>query len=343
MSCFDEVKQTDVVCPEGDEDLDGSGQTTPADEREVSPHVGDDAGVRRRGPRGGGEVHASGDVETERQHRNGAQRLMLLDMAMKSGLPIKEFAALVGVSHHTLYMWKKRFDEQGPGGVMDHPRKHKETESRLPEVIKRAILMIKERNPEYGCERISDMLGRGPGLKASPNAVLRVIREAGLLVVSPPVPAHGEEPKRFERARPNQLWQSDIFTFLLKRENRRVYLVAFLDDHSRYVVGYGIHASMGGALVIETLRAAIAAYGAPEEVLTDNGPQYQTWRGKSRFSKELTKLGIKHILARPKRPQTVGKTERFWGTLWRECVQNAVFIDVEDARKRVGHFIDHYP
>jgi hypothetical protein len=172
--------------------------------------------------------------------------------------------------------------------------------------------------------------------------VLRVIREAGIEVASPPVPAHGVEPKRFERARPNQLWQTDIFTFMLKRENRRVYMVIFLDDHSRYIVGYGIHAAMGGLLVIETLRAAIAAYGAPEEVLTDNGPQYRTWRGKSRFTKEMEKLGIRHILARPKHPQTVGKAERFWGTLWRECVQKAVFIDVEDARKRVGHFIDFY-
>ena len=51
------------------------------------------------------------------------------------------------------------------------------------------------------------------------------------------VPTHPHEPvvRRFERARPNQMWQSDLFTFQLKRENRRVYVVAFLDDHSRFV------------------------------------------------------------------------------------------------------------
>jgi hypothetical protein len=47
-------------------------------------------------------------------------------------------------------------------------------------------------------------------------------------------------------------------------------------------------------------------------------------------------------VARPQRPQTLGKIERFWGTLWRECVQSAVFIDLEDARRRIGLFIDHY-
>jgi hypothetical protein len=147
---------------------------------------------------------------------------------------------------------------------------------------------------------------------------------------------------RFERARPNQLWQTDLFTFMLKRQNRRVYLVAFLDDHSRFVVGYGLHASQSSALVLEVLRAAIASFGTPQEVLTDNGSQYVTWRGKSAFAKELEKRGIRQVVAAPRRPQTLGKVERFWGTLWRECVAAAVFLDLGEARQRIGLFIDHY-
>ena len=79
-----------------------------------------------------------------------------------------------------------------------------------------------------------------------------------------------------------------------------------------------------------------------QEILTDNGTQYVTWRGKSQFTKELEKRGIKQIVATPQRPQTLGKIERFWGTLWRECVESAVFLDLDDARRRIGLFIDHY-
>jgi hypothetical protein len=138
------------------------------------------------------------------------------------------------------------------------------------------------------------------------------------------------------------LWQTDLFTFVLKRQNRRVYLVAFLDDHSRFIVGYGLHASQSSALVLEVLRAALTSHGTPEEILTDNGSQYVTWRGKSVFSKELEKRGIRQVVAAPRRPQTLGKIERFWGTLWRECVESAVFLDLGDAQRRVGLFIDHY-
>ena len=117
---------------------------------------------------------------------------------------------------------------------------------------------------------------------------------------------------------------------------------AFQDDHSRFIVSYGLHASQSSALVLEVLRAGIASHGRPEEILTDNGSQYVTWRGKSAFPRELEKLGIQQIVSRPRHPQTLGKIERFWGTLWRECVETAVFVDLGDARTRIGHFIDHY-
>jgi len=269
------------------------------------------------------------------------QRLLLLDTWQRSGLPAGDFAALVGVSKHTLYSWKQKFDKLGPAGLIDQPR-GAASGSRMPDLTKRTILMLKQANPEWGCQRISDMLLRGPALPASASAVARVLHEAGYELEEVPTRPHPDKVRSFERARPSQLWQTDLFTFMLKRQNRRVYLVAFMDDHSRFIVGYGLHASQSGALVLEVLRAAIASYGRPEEVLTDNGSQYVTWRGKSAFTRELEKQGIRQIVASPRRPQTLGKVERFWGTLWRECVESAVFIDLGDAQRRIGLFIDHY-
>lgn len=269
------------------------------------------------------------------------QKLLLLDTWQRSGLPARDFGALVNISRHTLYAWKRRFEELGPAGLMDQPRGVRKG-SKLPELTKRTIVMLKTAHPDWGCERISDMLMRGPALPASANAVARVLREAGYELVEQPTRPHPDHVRSFERAAPNQLWQTDLFTFVLKRQNRRIYLVAFLDDHSRFITGYGLGGSQSTALVIEVVRSAIAGYGVPAEILTDNGTQYITWRGKSQFTKELEKLGIRQIVARPKRPQTLGKIERFWGTLWRECLQSAIFIDLEDARRRIGLFIDHY-
>ena len=294
------------------------------------------ASRRRQGKR-----LASPDERAKPTTFTAEQRLLLLDTWRRSGLPAKDFAGLVGISTHTLYTWKKRFEDYGPGGLIDRPRGSKKG-SRLPEVTKRTILMLKEGHPEWGCQRISDMLARGPALPASPSAVARVLHEAGYESVEQPTRPHPDKVRRFERAKSNQMWQSDLFTFVLKRQNRRVYLVAFMDDHSRFIVSYGLHASQSTALVLEVLEAGIANYGPPEEILTDNGPQYVTWRGKSQFTRRLEKRGIRQIVAKPKRPQTLGKIERFWGTLWRDCIEATVFLDLADARTRIGLFLDYY-
>jgi len=292
-------------------------------------------GSRRSGPRS-----MQKKAEAPAPAITPEQRLLLLDTWRRSGLGGTEFAAMTGVARHTLYVWKKRFDEHGPGGLVD--RQSKRRGSRLPDLTRRTILMMKEANPEWGCERISDMLLRGPALPASAGAVARVLKEEGYEVEEIPTHPHPDKVRRFERARPNQLWQTDLFTFVLKRQNRRIFLIAFMDDHSRFLVGYGLYGSSSGPMVMEVLRAAIASYGAPEEILTDNGPQYVTWRGKSAFTKELEKRGIQQVIARPRHPQTLGKIERFWGSLWRECLETTVFLDLEDARRRIGHYIDHY-
>ena len=269
------------------------------------------------------------------------QRLLILDAWVRSGLPAADFAPLVGVSRHTLYLWKKRFDERGPAGLTDQPRGAPDG-SRLPEVTKRTILLLKQAHPDWGCQKISDLLLRGPALPASAAAVARVLRDAGYALEDVPGPAaHAPPPRRFERAAADQLWPTDLFPFLLKRPNRRAYLVAFLDDHSRFVTGFGLHASQSAALVLEVLRAALDAFGAPAEVLTDNGSRYVTWRGTSAFTKELGKRGIRPVVAAPRHPQTLGKIERFWGSLWRERLGAAVFVDPADARRRVGHYVDH--
>jgi transposase InsO family protein len=327
------------VCDDATANADAAGQDEAEAGEEPTPANGGSglglSGCGRRGRR----LVKKEDAATRTV--SGQQRLLLLDTWQRSGLPAGDFAALVGISKHTLYAWKKKFDTQGPAGLMDQP-KGGPRGSRLPDLTKRTILMLKKANPEWGCQRISDMLTRGPALPASAGAVAQVLHEAGYQMEEVSTRPHPDKIRFFERAKPNQLWQTDLFTFVLKRQNRRVYLVAFMDDHSRFIVSYGLHASQSSALVMEVLRSGIASHGSPEEILTDNGSQYVTWRGKSAFTRELEKRGIKQVVAKPRRPQTLGKIERFWGTLWRECIESAVFIDLGDAQKRIGLFIDHY-
>src|SRR5437764_1698308 len=124
------------------------------------------------------------------------QRLLLLDTWRRSGLPAGDFAALVGLSKHTLYAWKKRFASEGPAGLLDQPRGAGRG-SRLPDLTQRTILMLKEANPQWGCQRISDLLWRGPALPPSPAAVARVLHEPGYELEDLPTCPHPHPPPPF--------------------------------------------------------------------------------------------------------------------------------------------------
>ena len=50
------------------------------------------------------------------------QRILILDSWKRSELPAGDFAPLVGLSKHTLYAWKKKFEQAGPAGLMDRPK-----------------------------------------------------------------------------------------------------------------------------------------------------------------------------------------------------------------------------
>jgi len=77
------------------------------------------------------------------QHGIGLKTLK--DNAQRFTRSAGDFAPLVDVSKHTLYSWKKKFDEKGPAGLMDTP-KGQPAGSRLPEVTRRIILIRKDVN-----------------------------------------------------------------------------------------------------------------------------------------------------------------------------------------------------
>jgi transposase InsO family protein len=205
-----------------------------------------------------------------------------------------------------------------------------------------AVVAAKGAQPQAGSRRIRDVVRRFFGLGTSETTVRRVLAAEGL-AAKRALPKAKPKPKvvRFERAEPNQLWQSDLFTFLLRR-HERVYVAAFLDDHSRYLVGLAMAHHQKSALVLEALARAIAEYGAPREILTDQGRQYSAWRGETAFEEELRRQGIRHVKSRPHHPQTCGKIERFWKTMWEEFLACTVFADFEDCQRRTHLFVQHY-
>jgi transposase InsO family protein len=274
-------------------------------------------------------------------------RLELARAIVDRGVSAAALSQTLGIPLTTVTDWGKRYRRYGEDGVVGvistRAQSKREADPRRSADARRAsVVNAKRQHPEQGVRRIRDVLERFEGLGLSETTVRRILHEEGLIEARPPeVPKPRPEERRFERAEPNQLWQSDIFTFLLRR-HQRLYVAAFMDDYSRYMVSLVMAHHQRSSLVMEALTRGIADYGAPREVLTDQGRQYTAWRGQTEFEEELRRQGIRHIKSRPHHPQTLGKIERFWKTLWEEFLSRTVFADFGDCQRRVELFVQAY-
>jgi len=272
------------------------------------------------------------------------ERLAAIEAYKKSGMTQQEFARLWGISHVTLGNWLRKVEKEGPRGLERKPHAGK-GKSRLATPLKSEIVKTKKHSPEFGLKKIRDYLMRFRGVKVSSGAIRNTLKQSEVSPAKPPVRKKAKKKKRvrrFERAKPGELWQSDITSFVLTRHGTRVYLTVFMDDFSRYVVSFALALHQKSDLVTEALLSGLDRFGKPKEVLTDQGRQYFAWRGKSRFQKLLIKQGIQHVVARSHHPQTVGKCERFWKTVQEEFWSRTTPQVLAEARERLSHFISHY-
>lgn len=268
-----------------------------------------------------------------------AEKLKAVRLCLEEGFSQQQVCDEMGMAHSGLSRWIGRYRQEGEAGLQ--PRFAGKRAAKLPAAITEQIVELKQQNPTFGIKRISQVLRRWFLLPASPETVRQRLHAADLMPdSSPPKKRNMVRPRFFERATPNQMWQTDIFTFRLG--GRYAYLIAFMDDYSRFIVGADLFRSPTAAAVIEVYRVAVGEYQPPKEMLTDNGRQYTTWRGTSRFEAVLQKDGVKHFKSRPQHPMTLGKVERFWSTIWQDFLVRAQFDSFEAARERIKLWIKHY-
>lgn len=278
---------------------------------------------------------------------NPLERIQAVEAFLKSGMTGREFAKTWGVGESSINRWTRIYNEQGPKALespslVANPKKR--GSKGIPRALREEIAQVKRENPSFGLRKVKGFLNRFRGVDASVGTINRTIKEENL-VMSPARRRRrrsSDKIRRFEMERPMQLWQTDITSFTLTKHQIKCYLVVFMDDRSRYIVGWNVGLKQTGEFVVEALLMGIQRFGRPETVLSDQGRQYFSWKGKSEFQKLLKKQGIHHSVARSHHPQTVGKCERFWKTMKDELLERVGALDLDEARERLAHFINHY-
>ena len=135
----------------------------------------------------------------------------------------------------------------------------------------------------------------------------------------------------------DQIWAADI-TYVRLDEDF-VYLAVVLDAFSRKVVGWALADHLEASLAIEALDMALAARNpAPMSLIhhSDRGVQYASIAYLARL--EARQIAIS--MSRPGNPYDNAKAESFMKTLKHEEVNARTYADLDDARRRIGAFIE---
>ena len=252
-----------------------------------------------------------------------SKRLKMLDKS-DPDYSVKEQCELLGLNRTSLYYKPKPISEKKLA-------------------ILRRIDELYTINPSFGGVTIGTILRR-EGLAISDPTVRRYMTAMGLQAVYPgpnlSKRAHDSliYPyllRNMDIVKPNQVWGTDI-TYIRMR-NGFLYLVAFMDWYSRYVVSWELSDTLETEFVLAALRRALSI-AVPEIVNSDQGSQYASLE----YAALLKDNGVKISMDSRGRCMDNIFTERLWRSLKYQEVYLRDYESPREARAGITRYFELY-
>ena len=131
----------------------------------------------------------------------------------------------------------------------------------------------------------------------------------------------------------NQRWSMDFVSDTTAMGNR-IRILTVMDEHTRECLALEVDTSITGSRVSRVLDRIGMERGYPEEILTDNGPEFTS---KAMDAWAYIR-GITHRFIEPGKPSQNGYIESFNGKLRDECLNEHWFLNLKDARNIIGEW-----
>ena len=235
-----------------------------------------------------------------------------------------------GISRKTGYKWLER--AQAGECLANRSRTPHTIGNRTPPEIEASILDVRSQHPAWGPRKIGRwMEDRGFGPLPCKSTIANILKRNGC--IEPEESLKHTAFKRFQRSRPNDLWQMDFKGQFPMLDSNLCFPLTILDDYSRFSLCLEPLLRINFETFQPVLSRVFQEYGLPRDILCDNGkPWGDSTGGITGFDVWMMQLGILPIHGRPLHPQTQGKDERFHRTLKEEVLRRRAISDVEDAK-----------
>ena len=272
-----------------------------------------------------------------------SQRREFVTLAQSEGANMSELCMRSGISRKTGYKWLRRHLEGGEGSLDDLPRRPHHSPNRTGAEMEHLVVDLRKEFPTKGGHVLARMLkDRGHTGVPAKSTITTILRRHGLIEAAQSL--KHKPYRRFERPRPNDLWQMDFKGHIPITRGGRCHPLTVLDDHSRFSLGVRACADDRTQTVRDHLTSIFRLYGMPHTILVDNGSPW----GKdldhpfTPLTVWLLQLGIRVIHSRPYHPQTLGKLERFHRSLKTELLQGISYTDLSHCQSSFDTWRDFY-
>ena len=185
---------------------------------------------------------------------------------------------------------------------------HRSTDPITSKAILDLAEALKLEVPRRTAAQVAEIIRTAKGAGPSERTLQRHFARLGLN--TRPDGRAPEAFSRFEAVAPGDLWTGDALHGPVIA-SRKTYLFAFIDDHSRALVGYRWGVSEDTVRLEAALRSALLARGVPKAIYVDNGSAFVS----RQLLRAMASLGIRLVHSKPGRPEGRGKIERYFETV----------------------------
>lgn len=238
------------------------------------------------------------------------------------------------ITRKTGYRLLNRYREAGVSGLSPQSKRPLSSPAKTTPEIEEAIITIRFQEPTWGPRKIIRYLTNNgvQGLPA-PSTVTNILKRNNLISIEESLKR--QKLIRFERDKPNELWQMDFkgkFQLLTKQT---CYPLTVIDDHSRFSLSIKACANEQYLPVKKQLIHIFKKYGLPDQINVDNGNPWGNSKllAYTELTVWLMRLGVRVTHSRPRHPQTNGKCERFHRTLKNDLISRYPMRSFSHAQK----------
>lgn len=244
----------------------------------------------------------------------------------------------------TIESWLLAYKKEGFDGLIPQARCDAGKPRKLDEDIRERIRYFRKNYPRMTSSAIFRQLKDDGDIiegQISESTVNRYVK----LIETEEKYTNNHDMRRYERPHINEVWCGDscVGPYLKTSDGKkhRVYVIALIDDASRFIVGIDVFFNDNFVNLMSVIRGAVAKYGRPKVFNFDNGASYRNHQ----MELLAARIGSAIHYCHPYSPTEKSKIERWFRTMkdqWMATLDMRDFHTLDELRGNLLAYVQKY-